>query len=70
MTKFEKFMILFLIIFFTSLSYAVIKTAGEVRKNVTQEVKGRQVEHLPSVCQQYYNNGTDQWIECMGVGRK
>ena len=66
MTRFEKFMILFLIIFFTSLSYAVVKTAGEIRENVTQEIKGRQVEHLPT----NYNTGTDQWIECMGVGKK
>lgn len=70
MTRFEKFMILFLIIFFTSLSYAVVKTAGEIREKVTQESKGRQVEHLPTKCRQYYNTGTDQWIECMGVGRK
>lgn len=26
--------------------------------------------HLPSVCAQYYNDGTDDWIECMGVGKK
>ena len=26
--------------------------------------------HLPSLCKQYYNDGTDAWIECMGVGRK
>lgn len=25
---------------------------------------------LPQQCAQFYNNGTDQWIECMGVGRK
>lgn len=27
-------------------------------------------EHLPTKCAPYYNDGTDQWIECMGVGRK
>lgn len=25
---------------------------------------------LPAKCEQFYNNGTDQWIECMGVGKK
>jgi len=25
---------------------------------------------LPQKCQQYYNNGTDEWIDCMGVGYK
>lgn len=27
-------------------------------------------EHLPSVCQKYMNDGTDNWINCMGVGKK
>jgi hypothetical protein len=26
--------------------------------------------HLPTKCRPLYNNGTDEWIECMGVGRK
>ena len=26
--------------------------------------------HLPSLCKPYYNDGTDAWAECMGVGRK
>ena len=25
---------------------------------------------LPQKCQQYYNNGTEEWIDCMGVGYK
>ena len=26
--------------------------------------------NLPCKCAPYYNLGTDEWIECMGVGRK
>lgn len=25
---------------------------------------------LPQSCAQFYNDGTDQWIECIGVGRR
>jgi hypothetical protein len=25
---------------------------------------------LPEQCKQFYNDGTDRWVECMGVGRK
>lgn len=26
--------------------------------------------HLPTRCRAYYADGTDRWIECMGVRRK
>jgi hypothetical protein len=26
--------------------------------------------HLPTKCRKFYNDGTDRWIECMGVGYK
>ena len=26
--------------------------------------------HLPSECAQFYNDDTDQWVECMGVGKR
>lgn len=26
--------------------------------------------HLPTICRPLYNDGTDAWIECMGVGYK
>lgn len=39
--------------------------------NVTPDVRSERISnHLPSKCRQYYNNGTDQWIDCMGVGPK
>lgn len=27
-------------------------------------------DHLPTKCAQYYNDGTERWINCMGVGYK
>jgi len=24
--------------------------------------------HLPTTCRPYYNDGTERWINCMGVG--
>ena len=65
MNRFEKTMILFVFTLFFSISYAVLKTArGEIE--YIKESKER--VHLPSECEQYYNDGTTQWIECMGVG--
>ena len=26
--------------------------------------------HLPTKCKEFYNDGTDRWVECMGVGYK
>lgn len=26
--------------------------------------------NLPAKCQPYYNDGTERWINCMGVGKK
>lgn len=28
------------------------------------------VAHLPTKCAPFYNDGTDAWINCMGVGKK
>ena len=67
MDRAEKFMILFVLILFISISLAVLKTAsGEIEdiKEITER------RHLPAECQPYYNDGTDRWKECMGVGPK
>ena len=63
----DKLMVFFIVILLFSISYAVFETARDIR-----EIKDVVVErtHLPSECQQYYNDGTDQWKECMGVGYK
>lgn len=67
MDTFEKFMILFIIVFFTSLSVAVIKTAHGIQEVIEKEYNRREVP-LAEKCEQYFNDGTDQWKECMGVG--
>lgn len=41
----------------------------EKSKEVTQSVTTSRV-HLPTKCRPYYNDGTDRWIDCMGVGYK
>ena len=35
-------------------------------EDVTQSV----TFHLPTKCAEFYNNGTDEWVNCMGVGYK
>lgn len=47
---------------------------GEIRwvfpaDEIAREIKVKR-EHLPSKCQKYYNNGSEDWINCMGVGYK
>jgi len=67
MDRFEKFMIVFVFLLFFSISYAVLETAkGEIEdiKEITER------RHLPSECQSYYNDGTDRWKDCIGVGYK
>lgn len=64
----DKLMILFVVCIFLSLSYAVLETAMELKKEVifdrlNKEARDRRIE-----CSTYYNDGTDRWKECMGVG--
>ena len=71
MDRFEKFMILFIIVLFLSLSIAVVKTAYGIQGNLYQRTElNRERRHLPALCDQYYDNGTHQWKECMGVELK
>ena len=70
MTIFEKILIIFIIILFTSLSHAVIKTAYEIGQKIEERTEQRSRLHLPSKCRQHYNDGTNRWKECMGVGYK
>ena len=52
-------------VIFTALLDANSEAAG------TRAVESVSISnHLPTKCRQFLNNGTDQWIECMGVGRK
>lgn len=68
MNKWQRVVFFLILLFFLSLSIAVIGTAYSKEERITKkEESGR---HLPTECQSYYNNGTDEWINCMGVGYK
>ena len=44
-----------------------------LRDKVTQQniiAPPRDVVHLPTTCRPYLNDGTDKWINCMGVEKK
>ena len=32
--------------------------------------RGEETIHLPTKCRPYLGDGTDRWINCMGVGKK
>lgn len=47
--------------------------SAEILKAETAEREPVPLEeriHLPTKCKEFYNDGTDRWIECMGVGYK
>ncbi len=71
MDKFEWFLLIILAILFCSFSYAVIKTAQDIREGMNDVVikeQERRKEDIRTRCAVYYNDGTGRWIECMGVG--
>lgn len=68
MSRFDKFFISFILLLIVSFSFAVIKTAKEIGDIVIENKRERR--HQPTECEQYYNDGTDNWKECMGVGYK
>jgi hypothetical protein len=51
-----------------SLAYAVIGTAYQARENVIESRQKIEKRHRPTECEPYYNNGTDEWKDCMRVG--
>ena len=53
-----------LCVFFT---YAIVDTAQAV-VNVMEHHE--RVNNRPVKCKEYYNSGTNEWVECMGVGYK
>jgi len=65
MSNSERLMILMILIISLSISIAVIKTAYTTQRMIEDNRTER--EHLPSKCEQYYNDGTDRWKDCMGV---
>ena len=69
MDKHERFVIAMILIIFLSLSIAVIKTAYGIQQDIQKVIKEeKERTHLPSLCAEHYATGTDNWIECMGVG--
>lgn len=67
---FEKCMIFFVLLLVVSFSYAVVETAEGSRHKVEIYQQKQEVKSLPEKCQPFYNDGTDQWKDCMGVGFK
>lgn len=68
MKIFEYVLIVLICLFFISFAYAVIDTASAIQENVKKEPN--RISQLPSECEKYYNSGTDEWKDCMGVGYK
>ena len=51
---------------------AAVNLVGVIYKKTHAEpapvVKCHEPVHLPSKCAEFYNDDTDAWINCMGVG--
>lgn len=73
MDKFEWFLVIAICLIFTSFCVAVVKTAEDIREGMNEVVikeQERRDEDIRIKCAHYYNDGTDRWAECMGVGYK
>jgi len=68
MSKGEYIVITFILFLLVSLTVAVLETATEIREIVQERELSIDRSHLPSECEKYYNDGTDRWKDCMGVG--
>ena len=67
----QRWNIFFLIIFclfLFSFVYAVFTTAIESMNYHDDSMRRIEFRHRAAECEQYYNNGTDEWKDCMGVG--
>lgn len=64
----EKIGIVMIFMIFFSISYAVIETASDVKKEVIFDRLNYESKNRAAECSQYYKDGTDNWKECMGVG--
>ena len=70
MRVYELFLMFLICLFLVSLAYAVIGTAYQARESVIESREKIEKRHRPTECEQYYNDGTSQWQDCMGVGVK
>ena len=58
-----------LLILTTWMAAELIETVQLIELNTIGRELSRTVSlHLPAQCGRYYNDGTERWIECMGVG--
>lgn len=57
----------FLLAMFVNLSARAVDTANPPQPASDTSLR---YHHLPTVCAPFYNDGTDRWRECMGVGKK
>lgn len=73
MDRFEKIFLILSVSLIVSFSVAVVNTASEIQeileRNIT-ETRETEADQLLKECSAYYNDGTDRWMECMGVGYK
>lgn len=55
-----------LITIFTITTFGVVK---DIKNILSREIEIREeYQQAPERCAKYYNNGTEEWINCIGVG--
>ena len=60
-----------LILIFLFTVVGTVKRIEDIVKeydNQRQQEITEQYQRAPERCAEYYNNGTEEWIDCMGVG--
>lgn len=66
--KIERLVQLSVVLFFLLMVFAVFDTIRTIEntRDILREKKD--IPTLPQKCGMYYNDGTERWKECMGVG--
>ena len=59
-------MILFVLLLMTAILDAVYPHSA----NAMEPGVNKQAVHLPTICKEFYNDGTDQWQRCMLVEKR
>lgn len=62
------FMIYFVVAIMGFESAKAVESLAERIGVITATVQRQSVPTLPQKCRQYYNDGTERWVNCMGVG--
>lgn len=50
--------------------WMIFSGIANVTREQADELRLQQKQSLPDKCAVYYDDGTDRWKECMGVGLK